>query len=147
MKRILIIIILVLCSGCSLSTSAKPDISIVDVQFANVSVFETNADFTIRLQNENPYDLDFSGAKHNIYLNGINIGKGLINNSFSIPKLGTTTQVVKIHLSNLSLVRNLQKLIESKDFDYKIESTLFKSGTLGLSNVNITESGNFKTLY
>ena len=147
MKRVLLLIVIVFFNACSLTTGAKPEISITNVQFANVTLFETSADFTIRIQNENPYEMTFEGAKHNIYLNGINVGKGLVDSSFSVPKLGTTTQTVKIHLSNISLARNIQKLVDSKEFDYKIESTLFKSGGFGLSNINITETGQFKSLY
>jgi LEA14-like dessication related protein len=147
MKRFILIFILFFLNSCSLNSGAKPEITIADVKFSGVTLFETSADFTVRIQNENPFELSFEGAKHNIYLNGINVGTGLIDNSFTVPKLGTTTQTVKIHLSNLSLVRNIQKLIDAKEFDYKIESTLFKSGGFGLNNLNVTETGTFKSLY
>lgn len=147
MKKILLIIILMQLCCCSLTTGTRPDISLVDVEFSNASIFETSANFTIRLQNENPYQMDFDGAKYNISLNNINVGKGLVDQNFTIPKLGSVTQTVTIHISNLSLLRNVQTLIDAKNFEYRVDATLFGKGGLGLNNININQSGSFKARY
>lgn len=144
MRNLLATLFILFFAGCSFAgTGEKPEVSIVDVQFGDMSVFETTANFTIRVQNENPFALKFEGAAHNIYLNGINIGKGLVSEPFEVPRLGTSTHNVKIHLSNLTLIRNLQELMDAKAFQYRVDSTLYRPGVLGLSNVKVSESGQF----
>ncbi len=148
MKNCFLIVFALLFSACSfLNRGEKPEISIVDVKFSEMSVFETSANFTVRIQNSNPFEMNYEGAKYNIYLNDINVGKGLVDNSFTVPKLGSITQDITIRLSNLSLIRNIQKLVDANQFEYKIESVLYKSGSLGLASVDITETGSFNTKY
>lgn len=140
----LLFLICISFSACSLSGgNIKPAVSIVDVQFSDLSLFEIGADFTVRVQNENPVELSFEGATHNIYLNGVNIGKGLVNESFNVPRLGTATHKVKIHVSNLSLIRNMQDFINAREYDYRIDSVLYRSGGFGIRRYNISESGRF----
>lgn len=144
MRNLIVLALLTFFSGCSLLSGTKPDVSIVDVQFSDVTLFETTADFVVRITNENPEELIISGASHDIYLNDIHIGKGLSDKKLNIPRLGSATQEVKVHISNLSLISHIQSLIDAKNFDYRIESTIYLDDALGLSRYHVNESGHFE---
>lgn len=144
MKNISFALIILIVSSCSLNSARKPDVSIVDVRFTNATLFETTADFTVRIANPSSDELSLDGAAHDIYLNGIHVGKGLADDKINIPRLGSTTQTVSVHISNLSLLRNIQDLIDAKSFDYKIDSTLYVASLLGLSNYHVVQGGHFE---
>ena len=146
MRKALFFIFIVFVSSCSGRAGIKPDVNLVDAQFSDVTLFETTADFVIRISNENPEPIVIDGASHDIYLNGVHIGKGLVDDKIEIPRLGTATQRVKVRISNLSLIRNMEDLIQSKNFDYKIDSTLYVPGSFGLSTYRVSQSGHFDGL-
>ena len=79
----------------------------------------------IRLSNEAPEARQFTGSAHKIYLNGLYVGKGLSDEAITVPRLGTVTQDITVHLSNLALAARLKSVIEGKRFDYRIQSTFY----------------------
>ena len=102
-----------------------PAVSLVSVQFQDATVLETTAVFTLRLSNESPSAMQFNGEAHRIYLNGLDVGTGLSDQTVTVPRLGTVTHAVTVHLSNLALATRLKAIIESKGFDYRIRSTFY----------------------
>jgi len=81
------------------------------------------------LSNDEPEARQFTGSAHKIYLNGLYIGKGLSDKTVDVPRLGTVTQDVTVHLSNLALATRIKPVIESKRFDYRIQSVFYGKGT------------------
>ena len=88
-------------------------------------MMETTADFVLRLSNDSPEAKKFMGSAHKIYINGLYVGKGLSDQSIEVPRLGTVTQAVTVHLNNLALATRIKAVIEAKSFDYKVQSTFF----------------------
>ena len=116
----------VLLAGCS---KPGPAVSLVNVGFKDMTALETTATFTLRFSNDQPDAMDLSGGAHRIYINGLYVGKGLSDAALAIPRLGTATQEVTVHLSNLALATRFKPVIESRSFEYRIRSTLYgKSG-------------------
>ena len=135
--------ITLLCS-CSLSTNQiKPEVSVVDLAISNVTLFETSLLFKVRVQNTANSSARFSGASHKFFLNGDYVGSGNTDESFSVPRLGSSVQDVTVHLSNLSLVRRIQPMLQGGNINYRLESTLYPSGNSWLGGINVSNSGTF----
>jgi LEA14-like dessication related protein len=114
--------VLILC-GCN--RPAGPSVNLVSVHFQEATALETTAAFTIRLSNDAPETRQFTGSAHKIYLNGLYVGKGLSDQTVEVPRLGTVTQNITVHLSNLALVTRIKSVIEAKRFDYRIQSVFY----------------------
>jgi LEA14-like dessication related protein len=117
---------------CLLSTSCATfrhapqlDVSLVNVQFGETTVFETTLYATVRIQNEEPEPVLIDGAIHKLYLEGLNVGQGSASDRVEIPRLGSATQTVTIHLSNIAMASRLRDIIQSHRLDYRINSKLY----------------------
>jgi LEA14-like dessication related protein len=115
---------------CGCNRAAGPSVNLVSVHFQNATALETTATFTIRLSNDAPVARQFTGSAHKIYLNGLYVGKGLSDNTVDVPRLGTVTQEITVHLSNLALATRIKSVIEAKRFDYRIQSVFYGKGWL-----------------
>ena len=144
MKKTLLLLI----AGCSLVGCATigvvpPDVTLVDLEFTDLTVFETTGEFTVRLANENPDPLVVSGGVFRLYLNGVKVGKGLSSETVEIPRLGTATQRVSLHVNNVTLIARLASLLEQPVLDYQIKTRLYVEGSLGTRRINFENSGTF----
>lgn len=132
-----LLVVAMLLAGCS--GSPGPSVSLVTVKFQKATALETTATFTLRLSNEAPEARQFTGGAHRIYLNGLYVGKGLSDATIDVPRLGTVTQDVTVHLSNLALATRIKAIIENERFDYRIQSTFYRKGLF--SRMNSTAEG------
>ena len=110
---------------CGCRTFEPPAVSLVNARFTQATVFETTAEFTLRLNNATPEPMILDGAAHKIYLNGLYVGDGLSNQPLELPRLTSGTQDVTVHLSNLMLATRFKPIIESQSFDYRIQSVFY----------------------
>lgn len=115
---------------CGCGRNDGPSVNLVSVHVQNATALETTATFTIRLSNDVPEPRQFTGSSHRIYLNGLYVGKGLSDKTVDLPRLGTVTQDITVHLSNLALATRIKSVIESKRFDYRIQSVFYGKGWL-----------------
>lgn len=124
-KLLLTSVLAVLLAGCA--TTPGPTVNLVNVQFTQATVLETTAQFTLRYSNDGPEPVALDGSSHKIYLNGLYIGQGLANQPVEVPRLATATQSVTVHLNNIMMATRIKTIIESKVFDYKINSVFYTS--------------------
>lgn len=110
--------------GCSPQTP-RLSVSLVNVKFEEMTALETTATFTLRLNNETPAPMRFTGGAHKIYINGLYVGSGLSSESVEVPRLASVTQQITVHLSNLALATRIKAVIESRSFDYCIRSVFY----------------------
>jgi LEA14-like dessication related protein len=122
----LVLISLLLLAGCG--GPPGPSVSLVTVKFQKATALETTATFTLRLSNEAPEARQFTGSAHKIYVNGLYVGKGLSSTNVDVPRLGTVTQDITVHLNNLALATRIKSIIEAERFDYRILSTFHGKG-------------------
>lgn len=115
---------------CGCGGKNGPAVSLVNVRFQNATALETTATFTIRLSNDAPEARQFTGSSHKIYLNGLYVGKGLNDKNIDVPRLGTVTQDITVHLNNLALATRIKAVVEAKRFDYQIKSVFYGKGWL-----------------
>ena len=150
MKKVLSLIAgVALLAGCSRNDG--PAVNLVTLHFKDATVMETTTDFVLRLSNDAPEARKFTGSAHKIYINGLYVGKGLSADAIEVPRLGTVTQAVTVHLNNLALATRIKSVIEAKRFEYKVQSTFFgdsmfsrfrseTTGKLDLKNFTPTET-------
>jgi LEA14-like dessication related protein len=124
MRRALTMAVLVLVAG-GCRTLDRASVSLVNVQFADATLLESSVVFTLRVQNQSPEPLTLNGGIHKVYLNGLFIGDAVGGETTPLPGLGSATLPVTAHLSNLRLATRLKPIIESRAFDYRIESLLY----------------------
>jgi len=102
-----------------------PEPSVVNVRFEQVTAFETRALFTVRLSNENPFPLTVSGGSYDLSLNGTSVGKGLTGDEVLLPRLGTATVDVPVHVNHVALLLKAPSLLQSTRLSYEVASTVY----------------------
>jgi LEA14-like dessication related protein len=117
---------LLLISGCAtLPDSEELEVSLVDVRPVEATAWETTAQFTVRLQNSSPDPMTLDGGAYKIYLNDTYVGQGLSGERVELPRLGTATQVVTLHLKNFTLARKIYGASKTLQASYRVRSTLY----------------------
>ncbi len=134
---------LVLSTGCSTLGLNPPDVSMVNLKFTDLTMFETSGMFTVRLSNENPEPLLVEGGVYNLYLGGWKIGKGLSDHRLEVPPLATATDEVELHLNNLAIATQLRSIYESGVADYRIKARIYVEGSYGRRKMTIENEGRF----
>lgn len=141
MRIAFVLLAFLVVSGCSFHRGEKPEVSLVDVVFSDLTLFETTARFKVRVTNPNNFPLTLEGGRHDIYLNNIHLGKGTSDSVVEIPRFGSATDEVLVHISNFSIISRIQSLINSTTLDYRVDSDIFvKGGFLG-STYHVSQSG------
>ena len=130
-------------SGCTSLGLIEPDVSLVDLKFTDLTMFETSGIFTVRLTNENPEPMSIEGGVYNLYLGGWRIGKGLSDHRIEVPPLSTATDEVELHLSNLAIATQLRSIYESGIADYRIKARIYVESGYGRRKVTIENEGRF----
>lgn len=133
-----------LLSGCSFLNSSTAHVSLADLKFEDISLFETTALCTVRIQNDGNQPLVLSGGSYRFEINGTRIGTGSSSERVEIPAFGSETQTVKVYLSNFKFFANLQDWVESKDFSYKIDGSLTLADTFGLRSIPVLAEDHFQ---
>ena len=128
------------CSGMR-GDFLEPEVEVVDVQLDSISLLRTKMNFTVRIDNENPYPIAVDGAKHQFYLNGSYIGRGKEADKVEIPRLGSIDSEIEVDFSNLRTISQIRSIIDSGVVEYKILSTLYLDRTFGKRTVELTQEG------
>ncbi len=138
-----ILTLIALTTGCATLGMIKPDVSLVNLKFTDLTVFETSGVFTVRLTNENPEPLIVEGGVYNLYLGGLRVGKGLSNHRLEVPPLSTAIDEVELHLNNLAIATQVRSIYESGVADYRIKARVYVEGGFGRRRVTVENEGRF----
>jgi LEA14-like dessication related protein len=122
--------------GCqSRSELGEITVSVVDLRPTGGTLFESQANLTLRFVNENIVPLGYTGATHKLYLNGSYIGKAVDNQPMGLAPTSTTTRDVTLLVENLALIRQLMAIRNEGMVTYRLESLIFsKQGDEKLQN-------------
>lgn len=130
--------------GCSgIYPSAPPQVSLVDLRFTDVTVFETSGLMVLRLANENPDPMLIDGGVYNLYINGVRVGQGLSDASFEVPRLSSEVDEVPFRVNNLAFATRLKGIIDSGSFDYLIKAKVYVEGGFGRKTLKVEKGGFF----
>lgn len=138
----MVMTVLVFLAGCSIG-APKPEVSLVDAVVTDVSVLETGMQFTLRLTNNTPDTMEIDGAVHKIFINGREVGSGASGETIELPRFSSETQTIRIGISNLEMLGNVRSLVDSKKFDYRVESKFYMKGSAFPWAVDAVKSDRF----
>jgi LEA14-like dessication related protein len=127
--------------GCSGLSMTPPDLSLVDLEFTDLTLFESTGTFTVRILNENPDPLTIDGGVFKIYLNGLKVGKGVTSERIEVPRLESTTAEVSLHVSNVALAARIRDLLQDPVLNYTLKSKLFVVKSYGTRKATFNHSG------
>jgi LEA14-like dessication related protein len=132
-------------TGCAvLDTIELPELTVVNMTLADMTLFETQAEFQVRISNANPDPLILNGGAVHIYLEGIKIGKGLLSERVEIPRFDSVTVTLPVYVNNLSVATRMRPILESKQLNYRIKGVLFREGAgLGPRKLRTASEGTF----
>lgn len=129
-------------SGCAAWLPlAPPEVSLVNLQFTDLKLFETTGVFTVRLSNENPEPVRVEGGVYKLYLDGVRVGKGLSDARLELPRLGSTTDRVTVHINNVAVATRLAAILKQPVVDYELVTRLYVAGSWGTRRVSSRFSG------
>ena len=129
-------------TGCAtLEGFTAPDVTLVDIRFEDLTVFETSGTFTVRLSNENPEAMVVDGAVYKLYLGGQKVGKALSDARIEVPRLGSSTYEVDVYINNVALVARLLTLGQDKGLDYTVKGKLYVERPYGLKRLRFSRDG------
>jgi LEA14-like dessication related protein len=130
--RLAILFVAAWTAGCaSIHQADLPELSLVNLKVSDMTLFETTAEFTLRLTNATPEALVVEGGSIRIQLGGVKVGRGVIGNRLEVPALASQTITVPIYISHLALATRLRTVLETKRIGYRVEGVLFREPTLG----------------
>ncbi len=141
MNRALLLALLLLPACSPLRGLETPRVSLVNLQFQNITVFETSAVVEVRVSNPNPEPIAINGASYGLLIGGTHVGEAMSPDRLEVPALGSVVQRAEVHLSNLALARNIKSIVESKHFHYAITSRLYLKTSKGEGKVKSFNEG------
>jgi LEA14-like dessication related protein len=128
--------------GCAtMEAFTPPDVTLVDIRFEDLTVFETSGTFTVRLSNENPEPMVVDGAVYRLYLGGQRVGKALSDERLEVPRLGSSTYEVDVYLNNVALAARLLTLGQETGLDYTIKGKLYVERPYGTRRLRFSRDG------
>lgn len=113
------------CAAMMPQRRAQPTVSIVNMHVNDMTVFESGVRLTVRIDNASPEPMLVNGAVHHVAVNGLIIGKALDSGRFEVPRLGSVTREMRMNISNMNTLAQLQAHIDSGKVSYKMVSTLY----------------------
>lgn len=123
--------------GCATTEAlTPPEVSLVDLDFVDATIFESTLDVGVRIFNENPEPLILDGAVIKLELDGRKFGKGATSERIEVPRLDSVVQRLEMHLNHLAVATKIKTVIESKVVNYTITGKVYV----------ITPSGSVKRL-
>lgn len=111
--------------GCaSYQPTERATLSLVNVESAHSTIFETSIGLVLRVTNETNEPLRINGSSHKLTLNGSIIGSGVSNATLEVPPLATATFPVTINMNNLKLLNRFGRGQLPEGIDYRLDSRL-----------------------
>ena len=130
--------------GCvSIGGFVPPEVTLVDVAFEDLTLFESSAVLTVRVANENADPVLIDGGVYNLYLNGIKVGQALSDARLEIGRLSSTTTAVDIHINNLALATRLKGMMDTGVVAYRLQGKFYLDRSVGRRSVRFDRSGSY----
>jgi hypothetical protein len=136
--------LLALLTGCVSGPRANEvpalAVTLADVRLLETTAFETRLSVTLRLTNQTPHELTFSGDRHLLVLNGRSIGAAVGAEPLALPALTSVTREVTLNASHLALLGLIRQLQREPTVRYELDSTLFVPGVFA-RDIRASHSG------
>lgn len=111
--------------SCASLDLEPPELTLVNLQPTEATLFETTLLVSLRVANPNPEPLTFEGASFKLTLEGHKVGRGLTSEAVTVERFGTEVIEATFHVSNASLLLRLQQILEAKTVNYGVTGKLY----------------------
>lgn len=141
---LLLLLAAALTAGCATFPGfTPPEVTLVDVRFTDLTLFESSGRLTVRVANENEEPIRVDGGVYNLFLGGVKVGKGLSDARFEVGRLSTETADVDIFINNLALASRIARIVEEGEVDYRLKGRFYLDRSLGPRRIRFDRVGNF----
>jgi LEA14-like dessication related protein len=106
----------------------SPEVLLVDITPLDATMFEQRLKVDLRVRNPNDFDLEVTGLDFTLHLNDQRLARGLSNKASTIPRLGDSVISVETTTSTLDVIRQLLKLSQRQEVNYKVDGILYAKG-------------------
>ena len=124
-----------------MNTVEPLEVTLVDLEVTDITVFETTLAAKLRVTNPNPEAFTIQGASFKLYLEDTKVGSGTSNETFAVERLDSTVIDVLFHLNNASAILRLKDILEDDEVRYGIRGGLFMQGTFGSKKIKVEQTG------
>jgi len=130
-------------TGCTgMEAPEPPELTLANLKFTDVTLFETNATATLRVINPAPEAIEIRGASLKLIVDGHTLGRGVSQAQLHVEGLSTASFDAEFHINNASAVFRLRQIMENRVMDYAIRGKLYLMETSGRQrSVKIDRSG------
>ena len=129
-------------AGCaSLGGLEPPDVTLVDLDLADATLFETSLRATVRIVNPNPEPLEVDGLAVRLYLGGLKVGKAVSPARVTVPRLGSVTVPLDLFVNNVALATRLKPLLETRSLAWAMKGKLYVVTEWGTRSAPLASEG------
>jgi LEA14-like dessication related protein len=102
-----------------------PDVTLVDLELVDATIFESTFDIRVRVFNENPEPLVIDGAVITLELEGRRFGKGSTDERVEVPRLGSAVLGLDMHLSHVAVASKIRGVLDRRTVSYSITGKVY----------------------
>lgn len=130
-------------TGCTSMGESEPlSVSLVNLQAADSTLFETSMIAKLRITNPNPDPLEVSGAYFKLYLDHDKVGDGTYQGPVTLAGLSSEVVEVPFHVSHVSVLRQAFSIMEDEAVTWALKTVVWvEGGMFGRRKVKIVDSG------
>lgn len=141
---VLILAVLGSTACTSLGSLEPPAVSLAGVELAEVTVFETTVQVSLRVLNPNPEPIILKGASFKLRLEGYKIGQGVSSEIVTIDRLDSALLNVTFHVNNAVALLQLREILQQEAVDYGLRAILYTQGSWGTKKLKVDKEGRFE---
>ena len=139
---VLAIVLAVVVFGCSSSGSLEPlQVTLVDLQITEMTLFETGMVAKLRVTNPNPEALTIDGASFKLILDDKKIGTGTTKETFIVERLDSAVVDAVFRINNASALLRLKGIMDKTEVSYGVRGHLYTQGPFGTKKLNVDKMG------
>lgn len=129
-------------TGCaSLGSLDSPELTLVNLELADATLFETTLEVQLRIANPNPEPITFNGAKFKLTLEDRKVGRGMSPETVTIPRLGTQVVSIPFHVNNATLLLRVKEILDTRSVAYGVQGTLYLDRSFGTRKLKMQSQG------
>ncbi len=138
----LAVIVAITIFGCSSTGSLEPlQVTLVDLQITEMTLFETGMVARLRVTNPNPEALTIDGASFKLILDDKKIGTGTTKETFTVERLDSAVIDAVFHINNASALLRLKGIMGKTEVSYGVRGHLYTQSSFGTKMLNVDKMG------
>lgn len=130
-------------AACGVGRDARPpQVAVEDVRPMGGGLFSQQIRLDLRVTNPNDFDLNLTGLRANLNVNGQPFASGVSNQRVTISRLDSRRVSLEATASTFDLARQVFNIGQASDLSYTLDGTVFLAG-FGQKSADFTQKGEF----